>query len=347
MSSDSLLVGVNSLQSDEDRLKHIELIKICTTLQKKVIDLEDELKRTKTAQQTKIDGLERRVKKLKKKKRSRTHKLKRLYKGWIDEIDADKDIALVSTHDDVSTQDNIVQDEGIGDVGKEEVVEVVTTAKMLIDIVVYATQVTTAIVDIPVRAAKTIVTTALTITAESTNKMLRLVRLLRGKKVEDDKESKELKKCLEIVLDDGDDVTIDATPLSSKSLTIVDYKIYKKGKKMYFQIFRADSNSQMNLTFSKLLKNFDREDLEIFWRLVKTRFEKTRPVDNIFLLHTLNTMFEHHVEDNLVEKMYPLKNHTLHQMIYDVKLQVDYECEMAYELLRLVKKQLKEGYRAN
>ncbi|GJZ33358.1 hypothetical protein Tco_0578794 [Tanacetum coccineum] len=46
----------------------------------------------------------------------------------------------------------------------------------------------------------------------------------------------------------------------------------------------------------------------------------------------------------LVEKMYPLTKHTLHQMFNDVKLQVDYECEMAFELLRLVKKQLKECY---
>ncbi|GKF80034.1 hypothetical protein Tco_0235602, partial [Tanacetum coccineum] len=36
-----------------------------------------------------------------------------------------------------------------------------------------------------------------------------------------------------------------------------------------------------------------------------------------------------------VENMYPLTKHTLHQMFNDVKLQVDYECEMAYELLRL------------
>nr|GEW51629.1 hypothetical protein [Tanacetum cinerariifolium] len=43
--------------------------------------------------------------------------------GRIDEIDANKDIALVSPHDH-----NIVQDEGIEDVGEEEVVEVVTTA---------------------------------------------------------------------------------------------------------------------------------------------------------------------------------------------------------------------------
>ncbi|GKF80983.1 hypothetical protein Tco_0239585 [Tanacetum coccineum] len=80
-------------------------------------------------------------------------------------------------------------------------------------------------------------------------------------------------------------------------------------------------------------------------------------MDNL-LLHHLKTMFEHHVEDNvwkkqqvqsmpfylLVEKIYPLTKSTLHQMFNDVKLQLDYECEMAFELLRLVKKQLKEGY---
>nr|GEU63097.1 ribonuclease H-like domain-containing protein [Tanacetum cinerariifolium] len=140
----------------------------------------------------------------------------------------------------------------------------------------------------------------------------------KKQKAEDDKESEELKKCLEIIPDDGDDVTIDVTPLSS----------------------------------NKILKNFDKEDLEVLWRLVKARFEKVKPVDHVdsFLLHNLKTMFKHHVEDNnilyylLVEKMYPLTNHKLHQMFNDVKFQVDYECEMAFERLRLVMKQLKEGY---
>ncbi|GKA09851.1 hypothetical protein Tco_0689284 [Tanacetum coccineum] len=116
------------------------------------------------------------------------------------------------------------------------------------------------------------------------------------KKLEEDKESEELKQCLEIV---PDDVTIDATPLSTKSSTIVDYKIYKEGKKSYFQIIRADV------------------------QCVKMQ-------SMLFYL--------------LVEKMYPLTNHTLHKMFNDVKLQVDYECEMAFELLILVKKWLKEGY---
>ncbi|GJY85243.1 hypothetical protein Tco_0499269 [Tanacetum coccineum] len=160
----------------------------------------------------------------------------------------------------------------------------------------------------------------------------------KKQKVDDDKETEELKKCMEIISDDGDDVTIDATPLSTKFPTIVDYKIYKEGKKSYFQTIRAN---------------------------VKARFKKTEPVNymDIFLHLNLKTMFEHHLEDSvwrnqqglvkvlnwklyylLVEKIYPLAKHTLHQMFNDVKLQVDYKCEMAFELLRLVKNQLKEGY---
>ncbi|GJV06361.1 hypothetical protein Tco_1344017 [Tanacetum coccineum] len=123
----------------------------------------------------------------------------------------------------------------------------------------------------------------------------------KKQKVEEDKESEELKQCLEIVPDDGDDVTIDATPLSIKSPAIVDYKIYKEGKKSYFQIIRADGKTHMYLTFGKILKHFDREDLKVLWSIVKARFKKTEPVnymDNLLLLN-MKTMFEHQVEDNI------------------------------------------------
>ncbi|GKC58259.1 hypothetical protein Tco_1085857 [Tanacetum coccineum] len=103
---------------------------------------------------------------------------------------------------------------------------------------------------------------------------------------------KESSKKVEAVIahesNDGDDVTIDATPLSTKSLTIVDYKIYKEGKKSYFQIIRADGKTQMYLTFGKVLKNFNREDLKVLWSIVKARFKKTEPVnymDNFLLLN--------------------------------------------------------------
>ncbi|GJS22065.1 hypothetical protein Tco_0450697 [Tanacetum coccineum] len=76
LSNDSLLARGNTLQSDEDRLKLNELMELCTTLQKKVLDLE----KTKTTQANEIASLKRRVKKLEQKKRSRTHGLKRLRK---------------------------------------------------------------------------------------------------------------------------------------------------------------------------------------------------------------------------------------------------------------------------
>nr|GEV75981.1 reverse transcriptase domain-containing protein [Tanacetum cinerariifolium] len=53
-------------------------------------------------------------------------------------------------------------------------------------------------------------------------------------------QQRKLKRCLEIVPADGDAVTIDATPLSFKSPTIINYKIYKEGRKIFFQISKAD-----------------------------------------------------------------------------------------------------------
>ncbi|GJZ09870.1 hypothetical protein Tco_0544153 [Tanacetum coccineum] len=110
-----------------------------------------------------------------------------------------------------------------------------------------------------------------------------------------------LKSCLEIVPEDEDDVTVNATPLSSKSPSIIDYKIHKEGKKNYFQIIRADGNSKIYLTFGQMFKNFNIDDLEDLWKNVKSRFKKTDPVDDMdnLLLCTLNTMFEPQVEDTI------------------------------------------------
>nr|GFB13923.1 hypothetical protein [Tanacetum cinerariifolium] len=68
--------------------------------------------------------------------------------------------------------------------------------------------------------------------------------------LEEQEEAEELKKNLEIIPDDEDDVFVNVTPLFSKPLTIVDYKIYKEGKKEHFQIFRANDNHHMYLDFS-------------------------------------------------------------------------------------------------
>nr|GEV99264.1 hypothetical protein [Tanacetum cinerariifolium] len=46
----------------------------------------------------------------------------------------------------------------------------------------------------------------------------------------------------------------------------------------------------------------------------------------------------------MIWTMYPFTRNILHQMWNDVRLQVDYEVEMAYDLLRLIRRQINEGY---
>nr|GEU41693.1 hypothetical protein [Tanacetum cinerariifolium] len=115
-------------------------------------------------------------------------------------------------------------------------------------------------------------------------------------------DSKELRKCIEIVPENEDEVHIEATPIYSRSPTIIDYEIHKEGKKNYFKIIRAYGNSQVYQTFEKMFKNLNREDLEVPWAIVKDRFKKEKLVDDMdnILFRTLKTMFEHHVEDTIV-----------------------------------------------
>nr|GEW87053.1 hypothetical protein [Tanacetum cinerariifolium] len=73
----------------------------------------------------------------------------------------------------------------------------------------------------------------------------------------------EHRKCIEILPNDGDEVLVEATPISSRSPTIIDYKIYKAGKKTYFKIIRVNGNSQVYQTFEKMFKSFNKEDLDV------------------------------------------------------------------------------------
>ncbi|GKC96151.1 hypothetical protein Tco_1161593 [Tanacetum coccineum] len=97
--------------------------------------------------------------------------------------------------------------------------------------------------------------------------------ITKKQKVEDDKEISKLKQLMKIIPDE-DEVATDAIPLAVKSPTIVDWKIYKEGRKRYYQIMRADGKSQMYMFFSQMLKSFDREDLEDLYKLVKAKYEQ-------------------------------------------------------------------------
>nr|GEV08191.1 ribonuclease H-like domain-containing protein [Tanacetum cinerariifolium] len=223
------------------------------------------LEQIKTNQAAKIEKLKKSVNKVECKKKKRTHGLKRLYK--------------VSLSARIFSSD----EEGLGD---QE-----GTCKHVRSIAdIYQDKGTTLVDDTQRRMNE--------------EDLFRLHDLDGDEDVQakvSDDDTTELKRCLKIVLKDDDDVAIEATPLSSKSPTIVDYKIYREGKKNYFRIITTDGNSQNYLTFRKMFKNFNREDLEVLRSIVKERFKKTKPVDDMdnLLFQTLKIMFEHHIKDNI------------------------------------------------
>nr|GEV35848.1 hypothetical protein [Tanacetum cinerariifolium] len=170
-----------------------------------------------------------------------------------------------------------------------------------------------------------------------------------------------------------------------EEVPVVDYEIYTENNKPYYKIIRADRSLQLFLSFLSLLWNFDREDLEVLWQLVKERFASSKPKNfsDDFLLTTLTYIFEKHdvqaqVWKNqmsvhglakvknwrllescgvhiitftttqmilLVERRYPLTRFTLDQMLNNVRLEVEEESKVSLEQLRFVRQQQHEGFR--
>nr|GEX13859.1 hypothetical protein [Tanacetum cinerariifolium] len=101
-----------------------------------------------------------------------------------------------------------------------------------------------------------------------------------AKKPKLDEEVEEIRKHLQIVPNNDDDVYTEAIPI--------------KNNEPYFKIIRANGTHQLFLSFLSLLRNFDKEDLEVLWQLVKERFVSSKPktFSDDFLLTTLIYMFE-------------------------------------------------------
>nr|GFD15064.1 hypothetical protein [Tanacetum cinerariifolium] len=93
-------------------------------------------------------------------------------------------------------------------------------------------------------------------------------------------------------LNEDDDVFVEAIPLAQK-VPVVDYQVVMIDNKPRYKIIRAYDTHQFYISFTTLLKNFDREDLETLWRIVNDRFSTKKPTNflNEYLLLTLKIMF--------------------------------------------------------
>nr|GEZ68851.1 hypothetical protein [Tanacetum cinerariifolium] len=203
----------------------------------------------------------------------------------------------------------------------------------------------------------------------------------RRKLSEEAQEVDDLKKRLEIVQDEDDDVFVEATPLAQK-VPVVDYQVAVIDNKPKYKIIRADDTHQFYISFTTLLKKFDREDLETLWRIMKDIFSTKKPTNfsDEYLLLTPKTMFGELDEQDviwrnqksvhglalvkrwklltscgvhviilstvqlflLVERRYPLSRFTLEQLVNVARLQVEEESEMSLKLLRFTRQQLLE-----
>nr|GEV36761.1 hypothetical protein [Tanacetum cinerariifolium] len=92
----------------------------------------------------------------------------------------------------------------------------------------------------------------------------------KQRRLKEDKDMEEIKQHLEIVPDKDDDVYTKATLLARK-VPVVDYQIIHLINKPCYKIIRANETHQLYVSFITLLKNFDRENLESLWSIVKER----------------------------------------------------------------------------
>nr|GEX38273.1 hypothetical protein [Tanacetum cinerariifolium] len=292
-----------------------------------------------TNQASEIEKLKKRVKKLEgKKKKKRTNGLKRLYKvGLSARVESFKD---EEDHGRIKDQDLF----GVHDLDGDEVFVDVTTGENVeqdaINNITFTTITTSQAKDkgkgIMIEPKKRLKKDQIILDEEAARK---LEAEMKAEIDEEERIAMEKNEANRAIIEEWDDVqaTIDVDS--------------QEGKKSYFKIIKANGNSQNYLTFGSMFKNFNKEDLEVLRSIVKERFKKTKLVDDMdnLLFLTLKTMFEHHVEDIIWKyqqgAVYPFTNSILHQLWTDVRLKVDYEVEIAYDLLRLIKRQINEGYK--
>nr|GEV90443.1 putative ribonuclease H-like domain-containing protein [Tanacetum cinerariifolium] len=169
-----------------------------------------------------------------------------------------------------------------------------------------------------------------------------------AKKQKLNKKVEELKTHLQIIPNDEDDVYTEATPLALK-VPVVDYQIHTDHNKPYYKIIRADGTHQLFLSVISLLRNFDREDLEMLlhmenqrgsYGLVKVKSWKLLESCGVHIITFTTTQMI-----LLVKRRHPFTRFTLDQMLNNVRLEVEKESEVSLELLRFVRRQQQEGYR--
>ncbi|GJY23708.1 hypothetical protein Tco_0397366 [Tanacetum coccineum] len=225
-SNDPPLLRVNTLGSEEERLKLKELMEIYTKLSDRVLNLET----TKNAQANEIANLKKRVKKQERKRKSRTPGMTLFKIGF----DADMDEVFKGTDGDTEQVINAAAvDVSTGDAINTAGTEVNTASAQVTTTGVFVstaesttpttitTTTTTIIEDEDLTIAQTLVKMRSMKSKEKEKSKEKRnqrggssTRVYQKAKVDDDKEEEDLKQCFELV--SVEEVAINAIPLATK-----------------------------------------------------------------------------------------------------------------------------------
>nr|GEX65189.1 glutamic acid-rich protein-like [Tanacetum cinerariifolium] len=222
----------------------------------------DALEQDKTAQALEIFKLKKRVKKLDKKRRSKSSGLKRLRKvgGRIESIDADEGITLVDAKTQVDAEFQRRKD----DVSAATIKDASAAEPSVFD---------------DEEVTMTMAQTLIKMKAEKQDFLMSRwlkVKVLGSESTQDtstvdpkEMYKEDVKNMLEIVL--VSEFKVEALQVK---YPLIDWEIYSEGSRTYWNIIRVGGITQAYQIFEDMLKDFDREDLDALWRMVKEKFSK-------------------------------------------------------------------------
>ncbi|GJW29537.1 hypothetical protein Tco_0046412 [Tanacetum coccineum] len=140
-----------------------------------------------------------------------------------------------------------------------------------------------------------------------------------------DRNFKETKDCPQGDSETDKEESVEAmnpTPLTTKSDSVVNWKIFQQGQRSIYQIMRVNRADTVYMSFGAMVKDFTKEDLI---ELYRTMFDPPLNEDAIWSLP-------------LQQKMYPLSKEVC-QVMLKMKLLDGKINEVCYKLLKMIEKQ--------
>nr|GFA13291.1 hypothetical protein [Tanacetum cinerariifolium] len=263
----------------------------------------EHLEYEKVAQAIEITKLKRRVKKLEKANKVKSIETKEGRQAEIYQIDMDHALKVLSMQEDEPAK-------------VQEVVDVVTTAKLMTEVVTAASESVTA-ASTTIAAAEPQVPAA-TITAVSVRVAAASTKRRQGVVIRDPEEE-------------------------STTIIPVDTKSKDKGKRIMVEEPKPLKKKQQ-------VEMDEEEDLESLWSLIKERFSTSKPNNffDDFLLTTLGAMFKRPDRQAQVCKNQRTAHGQANVKSWKllescVRLRVEKQSEMSLELLRFIRQQHQEG----